>query len=195
MEILRIYCDGKSLQRDPTLKARLLRPSTSSTLIFWSDKQFSFNCLASGWILKVNTFCWLVNQKRDSVIYLILLHFLCYVVHCKPKLLKPELYSVTNYSGALVLSVLSLLFSSSPTIPLFLSFFSTRAVTSNEAQLSACMCGCVFECMCTCFALFLCVFGPRVCVCVCVCVCILRVLVGALSLSHGLVPVTPLELD
>ena len=171
MEILRIYCDGKSLQRDPTLKARLLRPSTSSTLIFWSDKQFSFNCLASGWILKVNTFCWRVNQKKDSVIYLILLHFLCYVVHCKPKLLKPELYSVTNYSGALVLSVLSLLFSSSPTIPLFLSFFPREPSlvmrpSSAHVCVGACSNACVLALLCFSVCLVL------VCVCVCVCVCV-----------------------
>ena len=154
---------AKVYKENPTLNARLLRPSTSSTLIFWWDKQFSSNFLSSGLILNVNTFCWHVNQKEDSVIYLILLHFLCYVVHCKPKLLKPELYSVTNYSGALVLSVLSLLFSSSPTIPLFLSFFP-REPSLVMRPSSAHVCVGVRSNVCVLACLFLCVFGPRVCV-------------------------------
>ena len=99
----------------------------------------------------------------------------CFASHWNTKLLK--LYSVTNYSSALVLSVLLLLLFHSLLPPSLSSalFFSMRAVTSNEAQL------CVYVCACVCVrllaCLFLCVFGP------CVSVCILRVLEGPFTWS------------
>lgn len=103
------------------------------------------------------------------VIHLFLSNFPRFVFHCNMRL---ALYSVTNYSGAPELSVLSLVsspfsfisYSHHRSLPLF----STRAVTSNEAQL--CVRACAFPRVCVC------VYTPT-CLSLCLllmCVCVLR---------------------